>query len=87
MIIRENQEWLRYVFWFGAAGLAWLAIRNFISPDQDAGKIIAPILGTLLFGFCNFVFKTHKVVFDQHQNRIVLTHKGFRSTSEQVISV
>lgn len=84
-IIRENREWLRYVFWFGAAGLAWLAFQIAISPDQDAFKMIVSILGVLLFSFCGFVFKTHKVVFDQHQNRIVLTHKGFRSASEQVI--
>lgn len=85
MIIRENREWLRYLFWFGAAGLSWLAIHNAISPDHDTSKIIASILGTLLLVFCGFVFKTHRVIFDQHQNRIVLTHKGFRSTSEQII--
>lgn len=85
MIIRENREWLRYVFWFGAAGLAWLAVQNVISLYQDTGKIIGSTLGALLFGFSGFAFKTHKAVFDLHQKKIVLTHKGFRNTSEQVI--
>jgi len=52
---------------------------------MDAGKITACILGVLLFGFSGFVFKTHKVVFDQRRRRITLTHKGFRSSTQESI--
>lgn len=85
MTIREGGEWLRYVFWCSALGLAWLAIQYAISPDQDTGKILACILGALLFGFSGFVFKTHKVVFDRHQKKISLTHREFRNTTQQII--
>lgn len=85
MTIRENSNWLRYVFWCCALGLAMLAIQNAVSSDHDTGKIIGSILGALLFGFSGFVFKTHKVVFDLHRRTISLTHKGFRHTAQQTI--
>lgn len=85
MIIRENANWLRYVFWCCALGLALLVIQNALSSDQDTGKIIGSILGALLFGLSGLVFKTHKVVFDLHRKTITLTHKGFRHTAQQTI--
>ncbi len=86
MIIRENREWLRYVFWACALGLSFLTIQSAISPGHDIGKIVGSILGALLFGFSGFVFKTHKVVFDQLQHKIILIHRGFRNFSQQTIS-
>ncbi|MBX3308518.1 MAG: hypothetical protein KF751_20925 [Nitrospira sp.] len=85
MTIRENANWLRYVFWCCTFGLALLAIQNVVSSDDDIGKIIGSILGALLFGFSGFVFKTHKVVFDLNRRTIRLTHKGFRHTAQQTI--
>lgn len=85
MIIRENGEWLRYVFWCVAIGLAVSAIQHAASPEQDAGRIVASFLGVVLFGFSGFVFKTHKVTFNSAQKKITLTHKGFRSVTQQII--
>jgi hypothetical protein len=85
MTIRENAEWLRYVLWCCALGLALLAIQSAISPGQDTGKIVGSILGALLFGFSGFVFKTHKVVLDPIQHKITLTHRGFRNITQQTI--
>lgn len=85
MIIRENSEWLRYLFWCIAIGLSILAIQHVTSPEQDTGKIVASFLGVALFGFSGFVFKTHKVIFDPAQKKITLTHKGFRSVTQLII--
>lgn len=85
MTIRENGEWLRYVFWFGAIGLALLALQHAAAPERDTGKIIGSILGSLLFGFSAYVFKTHKVVFDQHRKTITLFRKGFRNATQHTI--
>lgn len=85
MIIRENAEWLRYVFWFGALGLALIAYQNTTAPDPDAVKIIASILGALLCGFSGVVFKTHKAIFDPSRKQITLIHRGFRNSTQQTI--
>ena len=85
MTIRDNANWLRYVFWCCALGFALLAIHNAVSSDHHTRKTIGSILGALLFGFSGFVFKTHKVVFDLHRRTIRLTHKGFRHTAQQTI--
>jgi hypothetical protein len=42
-------------------------------------------LAALLFGLSAYVFKTHKVVFDQRRKIVALTRKGFRNTTLQVI--
>lgn len=85
MIIRENANWLRYVFWCCALGLALLGIQTTSSPDPDIGKIIGSTLGTLLFGFAGFVFTTHTVVLDPIQKQIILTHRSFRDIRKQRI--
>lgn len=85
MIIRENSEWLRYVFWCCALGLGLLAVQIATSPDRDTSKIITCILGSILFGFSGFVLKTHKAVFDPHQKKISLTHRGLKNTTQKII--
>ncbi|HEX4974345.1 MAG TPA: hypothetical protein VFV48_00520 [Pseudomonadales bacterium] len=85
MTIRENGEWLRFLFWCCAIGLALLAIQNTTSANRDFTKIIASILGVLLFGFSALTFKTHKVVIDCGRKTITLIKKGFRNTTQQTI--
>jgi hypothetical protein len=85
MTIRENGEWLRYVFWCCAFGLTSLGIQHAISSDRDTGKVIGSILGALLFGVSGFVFKTHRVVLDPIRKQIVLTHQGFRNVAQRTI--
>lgn len=85
MIIRENANWLRFVFWCCALGLALLGIQSASSPDPAIDKVIGSLLGALLFGFAGFVFTTHKVVLDPLQKHILLTHKSFRNSRQQRI--
>jgi hypothetical protein len=79
--LRENREWLRYVFWGGAIGMGFLLANATRVTPHDLGKIIGSAAGVLLLSFSGFVFQTQRVVIDPLTRRIAITTKGFNKTN------
>ena len=86
VILRENSEWLRYVFWASATGLGILAIQAINADDRDFGKIIGSSLSVLLLGFSGFVFKTRLVAANPTRREITITSKNYRNSTTETIS-
>lgn len=83
LVLRENGEWLRYVLWGVAIGMGFLAASTISSPDRDVGKIFGSLMGVLFFGFCGFVLKSRRIVFDPASREIGITSKGLLQTSTE----
>lgn len=86
VILRENSEWLRYVFWAGAIGLGILAIQAINADDRDFGKIIGSSLGALFFGFSGFVFRTRLIAANPTRRKITITNKNCRKFTTETVS-
>lgn len=80
LVLRENGEWLRYVFWGAAVGMGLLAVHAIGSPVRDFGKIIGSALGILLFGFSGCVLQIRRIAIDPLRREVIITSKGFRQT-------
>jgi hypothetical protein len=85
MILRENNEWLRYIFWACAIGLCVLFVNAINAPVRDTGKILGTLSGVLLFGFSGLVYRSRKVKIDPHRRKITITSKGLRQTFCEVL--
>ena len=83
LVLRENGEWLRYVFWGAAIGMYFLALSAINSPVRDVGKIIGSALGVLLFGFSGFVLRSRRILVDPSKREVVLISKGLRQTATE----
>ncbi|MBI4938437.1 MAG: hypothetical protein HY846_09545 [Nitrosomonadales bacterium] len=83
LILRENGEWLRYALWGAAIGMGLLAASAVNSPDRDVGKIFGSAVGILFFGFCGFVLKSRRIVFDHASQEISITSKGLLQTNTE----
>lgn len=77
-VFKENGEWLRYVLWACAGGLLFLSATMALAQDHDSVKIIASLLGVLLFGFSGFVFQTRVVTVDPVRRRVTVISRRFR---------
>ena len=64
VILKENSEWLRYVFWVAAFGMCFLVVNIINAPVLDYGKLYGSVAGVLLLGFCGFVLKIRRVTVD-----------------------
>lgn len=85
IILYENSEWLRYVFWACAVGFCFLTINLINMPDVHIGKIVGSMMGILLFTFCGFVYQTHRIFIDPAQRKIIIISKGFRESTSEII--
>ncbi|MBI5149409.1 MAG: hypothetical protein HZA28_01380 [Candidatus Omnitrophica bacterium] len=84
-VLRENNEWLRYVFWGAAIGMGFLVVSAVNSPVRDVVKIIGSVMGVFLFGFSGFVFQTHKTIVDPSRREITITSKGFKKSTSEIV--
>lgn len=82
-VLRENSEWLRYVFWGGAIGMGFLVVSAINSPVRDVVKIIGSAMGVLLLGFSGFVLQVRHIVIDSLRREVIMTSKGFRRTTTE----
>jgi|CXWL01.1.fsa_nt_gi hypothetical protein len=60
-----------------------LATSAVSSPDRDAGKIFGSAIDVLFFGFCGFVPKFRRIVFDPASREISITSKGLLQTNTE----
>lgn len=81
LVLRENAEWLRGVFWLSALGMGTLLVSFFSAAERDMGKIIGSALGVLLFGFSGFVLQTRRIVIDPLRRETIIESKRFRGTT------
>lgn len=81
LVLRENAEWLRGVFWLSALGMGTLLASFFSAAERDMGKIIGSALGVLLFGFSGFVLQTRRIVIDPLRRETIIESKRFRGTT------
>jgi hypothetical protein len=83
LVLRENSEWLRYVFWGAAIGLSVLMVNTVNAPVREVGKIIGIAAGILLTAFSGFLLQTRTIVIDPLRREVVLTSKGVRQTATE----
>ncbi len=81
--MRENGEWLRYVFWGAAIGMGFLVVSAINSPVRDVGKIAGSAMAVLFFGFSGFVLRTRRIVIDPLRREAIITSKGFRQVTTE----
>jgi hypothetical protein len=86
LVLRDNREWLRYVFFAGAVGMCFLLASMLNSPERETGKMIGTFAGILLLGFCGFVLKCQRFEFDALNRQVTIRIRGFRSTSIETLS-
>jgi len=79
LVFRDNSEWLRYVFFAGAAGMGLLVYTTLTGAERDTGKIIGGTLGVLLLGFSGWVLQVRRLVIDPHRLDITVISKGLTS--------
>lgn len=81
VVLKENSEWLRYVFWGAAFGMCFLVVNIISAPDVDYGKLYGSLMGSVLLGFSGFVLKTRRVIAEPVRREVTILTKGFRRTS------
>lgn len=85
MTLRENSDWLRYVFWACALGLCFLTVALIKAPVIEFGKILGSVFGVLLFGVSGFVFQTHETKIDPLRREITIASHGFRKSTSEIV--
>jgi hypothetical protein len=81
VVLKENSEWLRYVFWGAAFGMCFLVVTIINAPNLEYGKLYGSLTGLMLLGFSGFVLKTRRITVDPVKQEITILIKGFRQAS------
>lgn len=85
LVVRDNAEWLRYVFFCGAAGMVFLLANLLSAAQADAGKLLGAAIGAALFAFCGWVLPVRRVVIDPAARQIVVESRRIgRRTIERL---
>jgi hypothetical protein len=87
VVLKENSEWLRYVFWGAAFGMCFLVVNIINAPDLDYGKLYGSVAGALLLGFCGFVLKIRRITIDPVKRIVTIDIQGFRQSSIDRIKI